>query len=563
MRYATRTFLLSFLPFALLLLASFWAVQGLTVSAARAGFRETLRQSQELLVRLHARGEQATRRSLKVLAENPALKAGLQLALVEAGSAAARRTVADQLREINENLGLDLLLAIAADGSPLAGVRRAGAVTVGLDRAPEKRFAPGLGSVGGEWYRLALIPVNLSQENLGALVVGERLDLREFPMPVALEHHGRVIASNLAGVTPAEVEQALQGCAAGACEVRLKGIRYFSVPLATPEFGEGFRLRGLADLEAATAPILGILRRVFLGAGAAAMLAALAVSLVASRSVTRPLSEIVAHLRTAELTGELAEFSSGRWRIREVRQLAESFNRAAAAVREGREQLRRAYLEFIGSLVSALDARDPYTAGHSHRVSEWSRRLAEAMGLDSHQCEAVRVGALLHDIGKIGVPDSVLRKTGPLTREERGLIEAHPVIGRRILAEIGGFDPYLPAVELHHENWDGSGYPYGLAGEQVPVAARIVHVVDAYDAMTSDRPYRRGLSHAEALAILERFAGSQFDPAVVGWFRQVAAQELRDEESLVQSGSLKRLLEGIERSADALREAVPSHDTPL
>ncbi|MCL6643743.1 MAG: HD-GYP domain-containing protein [Dehalococcoidia bacterium] len=518
MRYATRTFLLSFLPFALLLLASFWAVQGLTVSAARAGFRETLRQSQELLVRLHARGEQATRRSLKVLAENPALKAGLQLALVEAGSAAARRTVADQLREINENLGLDLLLAIAADGSPLAGVRRAGAVTVGFDRAPEKRFAPGLGSVGGEWYRLALIPVNLSQENLGALVVGERLDLREFPMPVALEHHGRVIASNLAGVTPAEVEQALQGCAAGACEVRLKGIRYFSVPLATPEFGEGFRLRGLADLEAATAPILGILRRVFVGAGAAAMLAALAVSLVASRSVTRPLSEIIAHLRTAELTGELAEFSSGRWRIREVRQLAESFNRAAAAVREGREQLRRAYLEFIGSLVSALDARDPYTAGHSHRVSEWSRRLAEAMGLDSHQCEAVRVGALLHDIGKIGVPDSVLRKPGPLTLEERRAMEEHPVMGAAITAAVTDLDSVVNLVRHHHERFDGEGYPGRLKGAEVPLATRLFTLADAYSAMTTDRPYRKGLTLEMAVEEILRGRGTQFDPELAEAF---------------------------------------------
>ncbi len=562
MRYATRTFLLSFTPFAVLLIVSFWAVQSLAASAARSGFHATVRETQRLLARLHSRHEQATKRLLQVLAENPALKAGLQLALVEGGNAEARLTVADQLREINAGLDFDLLLALGADGRVLAAVRRAGgaeaAGTVG------ERPAPGLRHIAGEWYRLTMIPVNLARENLGALIVGERIDLTEFPIPVVLEQGGRVIAASLTGVPTAELGRALEACpAAGGCDVRLNGVTYFSLPFETHEFGEGVRLRGLADVDAATAPLLGILRRVFLWTGAAATLAALMVSLLASRSLTRPLSEIIAHLQAAELTGELAEFSPGSCRVREMRQLVQSFSRAAAAVRESRERLRRAYLQFIGSMVSALDARDPYTAGHSHRVSEWSGRVAEAMGLEARQVEDLRVAALLHDIGKIGVPDSVLRKPGPLTREERRLIEAHPLIGRRILAEVGGFEPYLAVVELHHENWDGNGYPYGLAREQVPLAARIVHVVDAYDAMTSDRPYRRGMRHAEALAVLERFAGSQFDPGVVGCFRRVAERVRPEDEREAFAGSMEQLAQRIEESGTAFSEAVQSHDAAV
>lgn len=561
-RQATRTFLFSFVPFALVLASSFWAVQSLVASAARSGFRETLRATQELLARLHARSEQATRRSLQVLAENPALKAGLQLALVEGASAEASRTLADQLREINGSLGFDLLLVMGPGGNPLASVRRGGAAGAGL--AMEERVAPGLGRIAGEWYRLTMIPVNLGQENLGALMVGERLDLSEFPIPVALEHHGRVIVSSLEGVGLAALNRAFKACpAAGGCNVQLNGVTYFSLPLETPEFGEGFRLRGLADVDAATAPVLEILRRVFLAAGLAAMLAALVLSLLASRSVTRPLSELIAHLRTAEATGELAEFVPSSCRVYELRQLAESFNRAAAAVREGRERLRRAYLEFIGSMVSALDARDPYTAGHSHRVSQWSARVAEAMGLEACDIEKLRIGALLHDIGKIGVPDSVLRKPGPLTLPERELIEAHPVIGRRILAEVGGFEPYLDVVELHHENWDGSGYPHGLAGERIPLAARIVHVVDAYDAMTSDRPYRRGMHHAEALAVLERFAGSQFDPAAVACFRQVVAPQEEEDGYQAHAASMNRLLERVGEQRAALSEVAQKHEASI
>jgi HD-GYP domain-containing protein (c-di-GMP phosphodiesterase class II) len=137
------------------------------------------------------------------------------------------------------------------------------------------------------------------------------------------------------------------------------------------------------------------------------------------------------------------------------------------------------------------------------------------------------------------------------------------VIGRRILAEVGGFEPYLDVVELHHENWDGSGYPHGLAGERIPLAARIVHVVDAYDAMTSDRPYRRGMHHAEALAVLERFAGSQFDPAAVACFRQVVAPQEEEDGYQAHAASMNRLLERVGEQRAALSEVAQKHEASI
>jgi len=138
--------------------------------------------------------------------------------------------------------------------------------------------------------------------------------------------------------------------------------------------------------------------------------------------------------------------------------------------------------------------------------------------LDKSDIDRIRVGALLHDIGKIGIADTVLQKEGRLTGKELALVKRHPVIGRRILEGVQGFAPFLAAVELHHENWDGSGYPWGQAGEETFIDARIIHVADAYDAMTSDRSYRRGMDRERALSILVKYAGIQFDPFIVEVF---------------------------------------------
>jgi putative nucleotidyltransferase with HDIG domain len=251
------------------------------------------------------------------------------------------------------------------------------------------------------------------------------------------------------------------------------------------------------------------------------VLAALLFSVVSSRSIVKPIALVVSHLRNAESTGVLPEFTIDLSSTTEIRELAESYNRAAVSVRNARESLQAAYVEFVGSLANALDARDRYTSGHSSRVSQLSCATAAAMGLDPEQVERIRTGALLHDIGKIGIADSVLQKPGRLTVEEFAIVKEHPVIGRHILEGVRGLAPYLDAVELHHENWNGTGYPKGQSGEETPIDARIIHVSDAYDAMTSNRSYRRGMTHEQAMYELFKYAGTQFDPRVVEMFAKL------------------------------------------
>jgi diguanylate cyclase (GGDEF)-like protein len=175
---------------------------------------------------------------------------------------------------------------------------------------------------------------------------------------------------------------------------------------------------------------------------------------------------------------------------------------------------RAARFRAAASLAKAVDARDVYTGSHSERVSELAVRICERMGLAQELVELTRLAASLHDLGKLAIPEEILRKPGPLTDAERLVLERHPQIGYRMLESLG-VDPVADWVLHHHERWDGTGYPEGLAEGQIPLGARIIFVADAFDAMTSDRVYRRKLSIDDALAELERCAGTQFDPNVV------------------------------------------------
>jgi diguanylate cyclase (GGDEF)-like protein len=171
------------------------------------------------------------------------------------------------------------------------------------------------------------------------------------------------------------------------------------------------------------------------------------------------------------------------------------------------------------SLAKAVDARDTYTGSHSERVSELAARVATRIGLDPEQVELTRLAGSLHDLGKLAIPEEILRKPGALTDTERLVLERHPQIGFRMLDSLG-VDPVADLVLHHHERWDGAGYPDGLHGEQIPLGARIIFVTDAYDAMTSDRIYRPKRSSAAALAELKRCAGTQFDPGIVAAFAE-------------------------------------------
>lgn len=172
----------------------------------------------------------------------------------------------------------------------------------------------------------------------------------------------------------------------------------------------------------------------------------------------------------------------------------------------------------VRAMVNAVDAKDPYTCGHSDRVALMSKQIAKQMGLDARTCEEVFLAGLLHDIGKIGVPDSVLLKPGRLTDEEFEQIKQHPVIGYKVLQHLDKIAYVLPGVLHHHESVDGSGYPSGLVGDEIPLYARILAVADSFDAMTSDRPYRKGMPFEKADSIIRENAGKQWDADVVDAF---------------------------------------------
>ena len=182
------------------------------------------------------------------------------------------------------------------------------------------------------------------------------------------------------------------------------------------------------------------------------------------------------------------------------------------------QDLQASYETTLEGWSHALDLRDKETEGHTLRVTELTLRIARAMGFSAEQLVHVRRGALLHDIGKMGVPDQILHKPGPLTEEEWRSMKRHPELAYELLSPIQYLAPALDIPHYHHEKWDGSGYPVGLKGEEIPLAARIFAVVDVYDALTSDRPYRASWSKEQALAYIRSEAGRHFDPAVVDIF---------------------------------------------
>jgi len=175
-------------------------------------------------------------------------------------------------------------------------------------------------------------------------------------------------------------------------------------------------------------------------------------------------------------------------------------------------------LNTIHALAATIEARDSYTYGHSRKVRSYAVALAEALNYPAQKVSIVSHAALLHDIGKIGILDGILNNPGALTEQEREIIKTHPQLSRNIVAHVQSLTPCLPAILHHHERWDGEGYPSGLKGEMIPLDARILAIADAFDAMTSNRPYRAAMTRKEAIKELQVNAGIQFDPHLIDIF---------------------------------------------
>ncbi|QUL55465.1 HD domain-containing protein [Paenibacillus tritici] len=237
-----------------------------------------------------------------------------------------------------------------------------------------------------------------------------------------------------------------------------------------------------------------------------------------TKSVQHPINELyqaMNQVKDGHLVQVQDEYSD------EFSKLVAGFNMMVRGLQAREQQSRQLLDSYFSTLAVALDARDSYTAGHSLRVAEYSVIIGQLAGLRGQELDDLRKSALLHDIGKIGVRDSILFKEEALTDEEFLQIQSHTMLGENILRQIEPAEkmaPYLGGVRSHHERYDGRGYPDGLAGTNIPLHGRIIAVADAYDAMTSDRPYRKGMDHERALSILEQGRGSQWDPEFAGLF---------------------------------------------
>lgn len=212
----------------------------------------------------------------------------------------------------------------------------------------------------------------------------------------------------------------------------------------------------------------------------------------------------------------------------EIKQAGGGIRRASLADRENRALRSQASFETVDALVSAVDNKDRYTRKHSEDVTEYALWIAEEIGMSEDAMRSVRRAGLLHDVGKIGVPDSILRKPGKLTPEEVEIIQRHPRLGELIVRAIPGLEDVIDGVRSHHERWDGGGYPDQLRGDEIPLMGRLLAVADAFSAMTTDRPYRKGMPVTEALKRIEEGTGSQFDPKMASAFLDAARERLVD-----------------------------------
>lgn len=239
-----------------------------------------------------------------------------------------------------------------------------------------------------------------------------------------------------------------------------------------------------------------------------------------ARSIVRPIDKI---------TDSVLRVSSGDWTYRfdikdggeEIEHLSSAVNRMRNTILGQMDDLDRLFRGTVTALAAAIDTKSPWTRGHSERVTSYSLALGAGLGLPETDLRTLELAALLHDIGKIGTYEAILDKAGKLTEEELKTIRQHPSKGAEILSPIKHLENIVPLVRGHHESYDGSGYPDGLRGEEIPIMARILAVCDSYDAMTADRPYRKGRDKDEAVAELKRCGGIQFDPDVVNTFIKV------------------------------------------
>lgn len=488
-------------------------VANLEASQQRFATQETRRQREQFL-------------RAQAVAENSTLKAAMDTYQGENGHASlARNTIQGELAKLQKLMDVAALAATDSKGVILAS-----AGPRSRDWQPKTPVvvlnAEGTDPVdtivfrGPQTYLATVVPSRLKNDLIGWFFLALPLD----------DDYARQLARDLSADTRTEVAVVIDGrVVAGSLSPTLRdGVERAGLPEngAVTIGGEEYVVRRLINVDtaavyalssksaailAATSSIAWVLVAIGIGALLLAAIASwwLATTLASPiHDLTRSLADMAAK-RTFDRPVPASGVSQ------ELDALAETFDALRSAVRLAEAESEATYLGVIGALATALDARDPYTSGHSERVAALSVAIGRKMQLPEGDIETLRLGALLHDIGKIGVSDSVLRKPGRLTPDEYEQIKRHTLLGARILKPLRFLSAHLAIVELHHEQPDGRGYPHGLRGDQIPVLASVVRVADAFDAITTARAYRPARSATEAMAELWSHAGTAFETRVV------------------------------------------------
>jgi putative nucleotidyltransferase with HDIG domain len=386
-------------------------------------------------------------------------------------------------------------------------------------------------------FRVSDVPLRLDDRQVGTLVLGTSLDNAYADVLADLSDAGIVITVNhevIASTVPEQVTRDLVAAEEEPNETRrqLNGEEYAIRTL----FSSGpVRIYSLTSIDAAAREATGEAMKALGIVALGGFVLAVFGSLWLARTLTHPIKRVAGDIATMTAARDFGRTLEVDGTSRELDALATAFNELMGGLMAAEAETQSAYLGAIRALAAALDARDPYTAGHSERVSALSVLIARQLSLSEAEVDIIRLGALLHDIGKIGVADHILRKPGPLSADEFEQIRRHPGLGARILRKVPFLEPHLAIVELHHERPDGKGYPFGLLGDNIPMDARIVHVADAFDAMTSARAYRPARAAQVALVELQRYSGTQFDPASVDALRDALQQSTSAPERQLQA----------------------------
>ena len=521
--FVARTRLTTFSTVVLILAAVFLVVTLIVRDRVRATAIARLAVGQTMLSTLEQRRAQELQAQAETLAESPTVKAAMDTYQAEAHMADAEvqrqlvRTVQREVEELAERIHPDIVAVVEPSGTVIAAAgRRRGdwpRVMAGGAAGPDDFLV-----LPGGVFRIASAPL-VVEKVVGYLQLGFALDTEYAQQLTSLSGAGTVIvthASIVASTLPAGATRGLSPAVLASLPesdtVDLDNEQYAVRKLL--QHGP-VSIYVLDSIDRSAATILMDTQR----AMAVIALAALGLAWLASRwlaqTVARPIDTLTRSLTRLTGSPDFGKPVAKTGTALEVDTLTDTFNDLMATLSAAEAETRGAYVGAIRALALALDARDPYTAGHSERVSAISAAVGQRLGLDGDDLDVLRLGALLHDIGKIGISDDVLRKPGGLTPAEFEAIKEHPTTGARILRSVPFLAAHLPIVELHHERPDGKGYPHGLLADEIPLHARIVHVADAFDAITSARAYRPARSAAEALDELWRFAGTQFDAEVV------------------------------------------------